>query len=430
MGGWADAERVVRKEQQIMSDEEFPEDYLLTVYPFTRDVYFSVSSALLDLSAFGADQASLIRSLRSAHRSLRFQPSFQQRNATIQGPFAAVAALREDLIRRARRLQSAQTAAVRRRETPLNPRVISHHESVGSVSRNASKAKLAPESSNGLSAPPQTTGEGAKVQSLLSNAKTQNASSRKNFSAPSWDAGSFCDTDGDERGRQRARSSLKMHPEYRAEGAKANPTQVSREEISAGSRSSLSGLLPAQEISAKHRAASRGENDLGSRYSSTDLSARPKDTRAARPEDPEETCIWVDPYIVKYIEKFAKNEFDRLLRRLNGFVEYDKGVDLMRISLPERTSETASMIQWDRDRLKDLVGYWMSTLRVHRIDYDGQLERQRVMKICDSVNVLYRNVLYILEDSCVIVIGLSASSFLFCEELRDKLKDSVVRPRN
>lgn len=34
----ADAERVVLKEQQIMADVQFPEDYLLTVFPFTQDV--------------------------------------------------------------------------------------------------------------------------------------------------------------------------------------------------------------------------------------------------------------------------------------------------------------------------------------------------------------------------------------------------------
>ena len=34
----ADAARVTRNERQIMVDDEFPEEYLLTVYPFTRDV--------------------------------------------------------------------------------------------------------------------------------------------------------------------------------------------------------------------------------------------------------------------------------------------------------------------------------------------------------------------------------------------------------
>lgn len=39
----ADAKRVVQKEQQIMADNEFPEDYVLTVFPFTRDVSKAIS---------------------------------------------------------------------------------------------------------------------------------------------------------------------------------------------------------------------------------------------------------------------------------------------------------------------------------------------------------------------------------------------------
>ncbi|KAK2856898.1 hypothetical protein Q5P01_005633 [Channa striata] len=70
----ADAERVLRKERQILTDSTFPEEYLLTVFPFTRDVYLYVSSATVDLSVFGSDQASLIQSLRSAHRSLPASP--------------------------------------------------------------------------------------------------------------------------------------------------------------------------------------------------------------------------------------------------------------------------------------------------------------------------------------------------------------------
>lgn len=38
----ADAARVTRNERQIMVDDEFPEEYLLTVYPFTRDVSVAI----------------------------------------------------------------------------------------------------------------------------------------------------------------------------------------------------------------------------------------------------------------------------------------------------------------------------------------------------------------------------------------------------
>lgn len=36
---------MVQKDQQIMADDEFPEEYILTVFPFTRDVSMTVSHA-------------------------------------------------------------------------------------------------------------------------------------------------------------------------------------------------------------------------------------------------------------------------------------------------------------------------------------------------------------------------------------------------
>ncbi|XP_070787044.1 uncharacterized protein [Enoplosus armatus] len=345
-----DAERVVRKEQQIMTDDEFPETYLLTVFPFTRDVFAYVPSAMVDLSTFSTDQAGLIQSLQSAHRSLRFRPLLQQRKATIEGPFAAVRALREDLICRASRLKSAisaQTAAAKLRETPLNPKLISHREFVGSVSCGGSKAKLEPASSNGLSMALQTTGEGTEVQSLLSNAKTQNASPRQKLSYESLTAGSFCNTQGDEKGEQGAWSRLKMPTEYRTERAKAHPRQVFGEEINAGIRPSLSGMdwLPAEGISAKHpgeddfsqrhtrldrisATKTRGDNHLGSSYSRTDYlhqssSAVPakllqtglKDVSTSSESDasgvcPKERFFWVDSYISRSVAKFDEKDFD------------------------------------------------------------------------------------------------------------------------
>lgn len=38
----ADAERVLRQEEQIMTDRMFTQDYPLTVFPFTRDVSVSM----------------------------------------------------------------------------------------------------------------------------------------------------------------------------------------------------------------------------------------------------------------------------------------------------------------------------------------------------------------------------------------------------
>ncbi|XP_051284353.1 uncharacterized protein LOC127378976 [Dicentrarchus labrax] len=463
-----DAERVVRKERQIMTDKEFEESegYVLTVFPFTRDVFLYVSSATVDLSLFGREQETLIQSLQSAHRSIRFRPLPHQSKATIEGPLTAVRALREDLIRRADQLGSpvsAQTAAVKLRGSPLNPRVISHQESVSSVSCSGSKAKLAPVSSNSLSTPLQTTGE---VQSRLSNAKTRNASSRRKLSDETWAAGSFYDTYGAEEA-QRAR--------LRLERAEASPRQVLGEEINAGIRSSLSGLdaLPAEEISAvqpqedgisqEHTrpdrisaAKIRGESSLGSRYtdylkesdqSSSAVTAKPLQTRrkdvsrssqsgrkgteelpAICPEHPEDTCIWVDSNIFRYIERFDKRELDRCLRGLEWSAECAKGSDLTRISF--KTSKTTSRIQQALEELKTLMEYQLSTLRVHQMDFEERElpDKQKLIQICDAVNFVYCDVLYILEDSCLKVIGPSIFSHLFYKRVEEKITKLKKNP--
>lgn len=293
---------------------------------------------MVDLSVFGRDQSALIQSLRLAHRSLRFQPFHQEMKATIEGPFAAVQALRQDLICRASRLKStvsAQTAAAKLKETPPNPRVIPHQEFVSSVSCSGPKAKLGPASSNCLSTLLQTTGEATEVQSLLSNAKTQNVSSRQKVSHECLAVGSFCDSDKEER---RDRSNFEMPSEYRTERTKVNPRQM----LKTGVRYFLSGqdLLLADEISAKqpgednisekHHSLDRisatkiRENHTGSCYSNTDYlkgsdqsssvftakilqtrltnvstssKSNTEDTKelsAICPEDQEDTCIWVD----------------------------------------------------------------------------------------------------------------------------------------
>lgn len=447
-------------------------------------VFLYVSSATVDLSVFGRDQASLIQSLRSAHRSLRFRPLLQQRKATIEGPFAAVQALRQDLIGRAGQLQStvsAQTAAVKLKEAPLNTRVRSHHEFVSSVSYSGSKAKLEPASSNSLSTPLQTTGEAATVQTPLSNAKTLNTFPRQNVSCGSSAGGSFCSTDSDEE-EQRVQSWLQMPTEHRAERAKANPGQVFGGEINARIRSPLSGLdlLPAEEISAKQAREDdvsqkhtrpdrvsattiRGGNHLGSRYSSPDYlkesdqsssavtaelpRTRLKDVSqtsesdakdaeelsAVCPEDPEDTGIFVDSYTLRYIERFDKKELDRCLRGLGASVESVEGLDLMQILLTEKqTSTSALRIHQALIRLSTLVDFWQSTLRVHQLDYDEeeQPEKQKLIQICDDVNFLFDDVLYISEDSCVKVIGPSVSSHLFYRTVKDRIaehKDKCLR---
>lgn len=146
-------------------------------------VFFYVPSATVDLSIFCGNRDLVIESLRSAHRSLRFRPVPQERKVFIEGPFAAVQALRGDLIRRADELQSAvtvQTAGINPRETGHNTRLISHHKYVDSVSHSSSKREPASSLST-LST--QSPGKANEIQRLLS--KTQNASLRQKVSSES-----------------------------------------------------------------------------------------------------------------------------------------------------------------------------------------------------------------------------------------------------
>ncbi|KAM7365399.1 hypothetical protein PAMP_016330 [Pampus punctatissimus] len=437
---FADAERVVQKEKQIMADHEFPEEYLLTVFPFTRDVYLYVQSATVDLSMFGSKQAPLIQSLRAAHRSVRFQPLLEHRKATIEGPFAAVKALREDLIRKASHLK--QTASVKLRETPLNPRPISHHRSVGSAVR-----------SNSLSTALQTTGEATEVQSLNSYAKLQMSTSRSpipKVSCESLDAESLYDTEHNEKEKLGAQSSFTMPrpscvttqdekgspqsaTEYRSTQA-TNSRQVFKEpEINAEIRSSLSGL-PAEEISAKQP----GVDSISQKRTRPDRISdmNTKDTgelSAVRPRDPKDNCVWVDSDTFRYIKTFDRKELDRCLRGLDTSVECVEGRDFTLIVLTgNQTSTTASRVQYGLERLKTLVESWQSDLRVHWIHFDveEQPERQKLIQICDDVNFIYHDVLYMFEDCSIKVIGPSLSSYLFHRAVKDritKLKDTFLQ---
>lgn len=429
-------------------------------------VFFYISSAKLNLSTFDGDQASLIKSLRSAHRSLRFQPLSDERKVTVEGPFAAVRALRKDLIRRARHLKpTAPTSTVKLRESSPNPRVISHHEFVGPVSCSDSKAKREAAGSNGLSALLQSTGEGSEVQSQLSNAKTPNSARQK--------VQSFCDTDTDEEEELKAGSRLKLTTVYGTERAKAKPRQLYSEEMNAGVRSSLSGLHrhatekvstkkpPVNGFKQKHTgrdriSATESRTYLDSYNSSTDYlkeshqrtssvaaktvlydvsvssenSARKtEDLSAGGLKDPEDTCIWVDSYIFTYIEKLD-NQYDRCLRGLNVSVEKAKGSDLVQICLTERQpSKGSSRVQQALEDLKVLVEYWQSTLRVHEIRYNKKEHpKQKLIQICDDVKDrhMYNDVLYMVEDSRIKVVGPSSPSYLFYILVQHRLQSNTL----
>lgn len=212
-------------------------------------MFFYVSSATVDLSIFGSDQALLIQSLQSAHRSIRFKPLLHQRKATIEGPFAAIQALREELICRASRLKpifSAQTATAKLRESPPETKVISHHECVSPVSCSGSKAKLELASSNSLFPRSQTTSEASQIQNLLTNTKNPKHSVHQKVSRENFPVGSLYNTDNIKE-VWTAQSSTHLPREYRTEQSKA-----SLRRMFAGIKSSGLDLLPAQQISAKH----------------------------------------------------------------------------------------------------------------------------------------------------------------------------------
>ncbi|CAJ1087041.1 uncharacterized protein LOC117808021 [Xyrichtys novacula] len=438
-----DAERVVRKEEHIMIDDEFPADYLLTVFPFTTDVFLYVPKATVDLSVFGSDQASLIQSLQSAHRSLRFRPLLHKRKATIEGPFAAVQALRNDLIRRASQLKStdsARTAPDKIRETPLNPRVISHPEFVDSVSRSRSKAKLEP--ANSLSTGLQTTGEATEVESSLLNAETLNASWSPEVQERGCAEGGFGDTDSDEVDQEQ--NGVEISSEFR-----------NKQRLKEGRKSpSLSGMFlqkEAAKLKQKHTAdtdwtsarKTQKETHLDYKLSNT-RSPEESDQRVSphlshnmlrdvsKPpernteEHLEENCTWVDLNMFLYMKKFAKDEFDKCLRGLEASFETVEGSDLVKVILTEKqTSEETSGIQRGLDDLQFLVQAWTLTLRVHEIDLkdEGDLNKQEVMQICDDVNFLFGDVLYTFEGSRIKAVGPSAASYLFTRFVQRRIAE-------
>ncbi|XP_047433034.1 uncharacterized protein LOC125001174 isoform X2 [Mugil cephalus] len=391
-----------------MADSEFPEDYDLTVFLFSRDVFCYVSSATVDLLIFGSDQATLIESLRSAHRSIRFRPLPQERKALIEGPFSAVRALRHDLIRRAGRLKSSKL-----RGTPPNPRVISPP-----VSHGLSKAEREPLGSSGLSPPPpqQSTGEASEVQSRRSKAKAQTAPRRQKVLDESVARGGSYENGAVPR--------VEMFSEYTREQMKASG-------VDAGIISSLSGLetsamKPEEEAVSQNHTSSR--YDFLENLSSSSVN-RLKNTSTSIQDDPKDVeDIWVDSCTFRYLQTFHKTQLDGCLK--NAYVV--EGRDLTRIALTgSQTSRSASRLRESLENLKDLMDSWQSKLRVHEVPYSKAEfpDERELARICDSLH--HKDVLYTFEDSCIRVVGPSWSSHLFCEMVKIKiriLKGMVVKP--
>lgn len=437
-------------------------------------MFFYVSSATVDLSVFGGDQALLIQSLQSAHRSIRFKPLLHQRKATIEGPFAAIQALREDLICRASQLKprlSAQSAAAKLRKSSPETKENSHRECLSPVSCRSSKAKLELASSNSLLAMSQATSKASQIHNFLTNTKIQKHSVQQKVSTEDFPVGSFYNTDNIKE-VQTAQSSTQLPREYSIEQSKASPGQMF-----AGIKSSISGLdlLPAQQISAKHPKVGsisqnvtrpgrnsetkfKGKVHLGSCYSSIDylnesdqsssaVTAKPlqtglqdvslaiessiKDTEEVSTEYPCDSCLFVDSHTFRYIKKFDRKAFSKCVRGLAVSVVCVQGTELMQVFLAEKeTSGMTSRIQKALEKLSNLVALHQSKLRVYEICYDPQQnEKHTLIQICDEVNLLYDDVLYVMEDQCIKLIGPLISTLHFSKRVEDrieKLKDKSL----
>ncbi|KAK5874891.1 hypothetical protein CesoFtcFv8_027438 [Champsocephalus esox] len=420
-----DANRAVGKEQQIMADDEFPEEYLLTVFPFSTDVFCYVSSATVDLSVFGRDPSSLIRSLRSAHRSIRFQPSPERRRATVEGPFSAVRALRQDLLLRAERLDST---AVKLKETAPNPGVPSPHSS---VSRHGAIAKLGPGSANFSSPPLHTTGEETqRLHSKTHSPRRRASRERDRLEMPTESRTEQVETDPRPVHDSRSRPSLiglEMEVSPQQSGVddisdnRSGPERVSSSKIRGESQTES-----LQESDQKSPATTT-KIPTRRRHVSKSSNSNTEDTgnvSAVGLEDQDDTCIWVDSYIFNYIETFVKEEFDKCSRGVDVSVR-SEGADLVRLVLTERPSSTVSRLQYALGSLKDLVEIWRTLLRVHQIDYDKK-DKQKLIEICKDVDVVFVKVLYMIEDSCVKVIGFSSSSHRFCQKVEERLNPKTL----
>ncbi|XP_061571605.1 uncharacterized protein LOC133424992 [Cololabis saira] len=336
-----DAARVVKAERQVLQDEEFPQSYSLTVFPFGREVFLYVPRATLDLSALGGDPDSLIRALQSSHRSIRFQWSPQRRTATIEGPFAAVQALREDLVRR------AQTAE--RGETPGRPR-----SRAGSLSRTSPNTARCQKDSRdeeaALKAP----------RRLEPPTKHRTVPSEPRHREVEGEAGA-------------ALVSSRLDP-------------VLLEDTSGGS---LSGL--GRSSSRPSRSSSR---------------------TGARQRPPDSEDIWVDLNTFRYVQRFHQRDLDGVLEG-----EVPEGGDLMLLTVSESGTRRG-------EKLKTLMADWQSQLRCHRVSYDPAAwpSRQELVQICEEAELRYDNVLYVLEDSCIQVVGPSGASLLFTMMVEENMR--------
>lgn len=405
-----DAERVVKKEEQIMKDEEFPQDYALTVFPFSEDVFLYVSNATVDLSAFGSDQAFLIKSLQSVHRSIRFQALPLQMKASVEGPFSAVSALRKDLFRRAKCLKPSPQAVVKPRESSPNRRPASENSP---TSCRGAKAKQETANSSSLSKPPQRTGGAREAQSPISKGKSPKASPRQRASNENLAGGSLR-----RLAEEEIRAGIMSSSTHMRLPAEETSTKQQRDD-SCSRQPSRSDRFPANQSGAGYW------EDPGSKFPQNDL--RKASTLSTKNAEASKD-IWVDLHTFKYIEKFQKKE---LIKCLKGVDMTTQGIDgMMWILLSENQASGASSrtLKDALEKLETLILYWQSELRVNEIFYSKAklLDKQKLIQICNEAASLWNDVLYLFEDSCIKVIGPSVTSHLFCRMVEDSIDKSIT----
>lgn len=326
-------------------------------------VFLYVNSATVDLSVFD-DPASLIARLKSTYRSIRFQRLPQQSKVSIEGPFYAVRALREDLTARANSLKPLAQSA--------------------SINSNVN----IPNFSSKLKVPDETLGAvGEVVEQLTAHRRLEMSTN--------------CRTDGLPSSRREVvgAETMTRTASFFAE----QEMSVKPKKLTSAPSAGTKGQVPSSPVPSK-----RGRSPMRD----------PKGAGGRGSDDVDD--IWVDEYTFKYIKKFHKEHLDRCLTGLDVWEEHVEGNGLVRIRLGDKESSR-------KDAAKDLQTLITSehaNLRVYEISLDQtQLRSKRQLtKFCEDAAFLYQNVLYLLEESSIKVIGPASPSFLFRLFLEDKIQ--------
>uniref|UniRef100_A0A3B3QCW8 RRM domain-containing protein n=1 Tax=Paramormyrops kingsleyae TaxID=1676925 RepID=A0A3B3QCW8_9TELE len=141
----------------------------------------------------------------------------------------------------------------------------------------------------------------------------------------------------------------------------------------------------------------------------------------------QEDSTWVDTNVFKYIWKFQHRKLDRCFQKYAVEIETQKQGDLTQIIL---SGTEHSLIMSARSELEQLVATWMSDLRTQKIDY-GSLDRhqrERLLGFCKDASLQHPDVLFVSMETCIEVVGPSASSYNFCKEVEGMMCDTNKQP--